>query len=521
MSNIKILDCTLRDGGYINNWKFGKKNIDFILNKLDESNVDFVELGYLDNSSNYSKNETKYSKLSDVCSLKVKSNKKICMIDYGKFDIELIPNQNETDIFGIRVAFSKDKFLEALQFCKELKQKNYKIFVQPMVTNLYGNEELEILLSEVNKLKPYAIYIVDSFGSMNENDVVKLYKKYEEMLDKKIKIGFHSHNNLQLAFSNSKNFIENAQRDIIIDSSVYGIGRGAGNLATELIINYLNSTNRNTYARSPLLEIVDFYLNELKKEKNWGYCLEYYISAVMGCHPNYSRFLSEMHTMTVFDMKKILMEIDDSKKSRFDLDYIKKIYSRYMNRETDDNKSIEILRKKLKNKKIIILGNGRTILNSVDIIKSNIDDNTIVISVNYNADFCKSNYIFISNNRRFNELEYNDQLNIVCTSNVDSIGKNTIVFDYLSNLATEYEKSDNALLILLNILLKVDVSKVFLAGFDGFNSNGENFYKKEMSYEINAENAKKTNKMMSKYLKYYSKKMEIRFLTKSIYEEEI
>ena len=118
MSNIKILDCTLRDGGYINNWKFGKKNIDFILNKLDESNVDFVELGYLDNSSNYSKNETKYSKLSDVCSLKVKSNKKICMIDYGKFDIELIPNQNETDIFGIRVAFSKDKFLEALQFCK-------------------------------------------------------------------------------------------------------------------------------------------------------------------------------------------------------------------------------------------------------------------------------------------------------------------------------------------------------------------------------------------------------------------
>lgn len=328
MEHIELLDCTLRDGGYINNWYFEKENINLIYNKLLESSVDYIELGYIDENAEANINSTKFSSFEMVKKVKPSNGKKICMIDYGKYAIEEIPPQEETDVWGIRIAFSKKDLKEALNYCKDIHEKGYKVFIQPMVTISYSQSELDYLLSEVNKIEPYAIYIVDSFGCMRENDIISLITEYKNKLKTNIKIGFHAHNNLQLAYPNAITFIENSEeRNIIIDSSIYGMGRGAGNLCTELIAAYLN----DKYKLECLLEVVDSYLKDIKSQKGWGYSIEYCLSAINKCHPNYAKFLKEIEEISTYDIKNILEMIAEDKKIRFDKEYIHTIYDSYLN----------------------------------------------------------------------------------------------------------------------------------------------------------------------------------------------
>ncbi len=329
MSSIELLDCTLRDGGYINNWIFGEKNINMICEKIYDSKIDYIELGYIDEDATDNRDSTKFSSFEAIKKIKSPSKKNICMIDYGKFSIENVPLQEEVNIWGIRVAFTKKDLKEVISYCKKLKNKGYKVFVQPMVTATYSEEELKILLEEVNNLEPYAVYIVDSFGYMNNSNIIELMKEYDKKLKSNIKIGFHAHNNLQLAFSNAITFISNRnQRDIIIDCSVLGIGRGAGNLCTELIAKYLGK-----YQTDNLLIVIDKYLRELKKDKKWGYSIEYYLSAVNNCHPNYAKYLSEKDNIDSTTICNILKLIDNKKKLRFDKEYVSELYINYINEE--------------------------------------------------------------------------------------------------------------------------------------------------------------------------------------------
>ena len=517
MRKIEILDGTLRDGGYINNWIFQQKNIDMIYEKLLASNVDYIELGYIDENAKVDLNSTKFNSFEATKNID-SSNKNICMIDFGKFSIDKVPKQNETNIHGIRVAFSKKDLKDAINYCKIIKEKGYDVYIQPMVTISYSEKELELLLNLVNNIEPYAVYIVDSFGSMNEKNVIEVLNKYKKSLKEKIKIGFHAHNNLQLAYSNAITFMNNSDnRDIIIDSSVYGIGRGAGNLATELISSYLNNKDKQNYRINYILEIVDNYLLDLKKIKNWGYCLEYYLSAINNCHPNYSKFLSEMHTMTIYDMQSILEKISDEKKNRFDKTYIHEIYTTYMNKKIDDEKSYKKLKTILKNKKVFLFGSGNTLNSNKEKIKNKIEKNTIIISVNDINLLYDCDYIFISNKRRFKSIKNVNMQKVICTSNIDDFNSDNIVFNYFDNLATEYDNSDNALLILLNILIKADIKKVYLAGFDGFSYKNVNYYNNDLDYFMEKESIEKVNDLMSKYLELYNKKIKINWLTDSNY----
>ena len=127
--------------------------------------------------------------------------------------------------------------LGGLEACRTVKEKGYKVFVQAMVSVAYTDEEFLELISKVNELEPYAFYIVDSFGMMKRKDLTRLFYIVEHNLKQSIWIGFHSHNNMQLAYSNAQSLVDmQTKRNIIIDSSVYGMGRGACNLNTELFV---------------------------------------------------------------------------------------------------------------------------------------------------------------------------------------------------------------------------------------------------------------------------------------------
>lgn len=521
MKRIFIIDCTLRDGGYINKWNFGKNKISFIIDKINQANIDILEIGYYTKTRSTSEDKTLYSDLKKIdCKLKQSNN--IVMINYGEVDIDKVPEKKAIkNISSIRLAFHKKDSSCAIEYCKKLMEKGWEVFIQPMVTMSYSDKELIELITKVNELHPKAMYIVDSFGTMQSHDIEVKFGLLSKLLNKDISIGFHSHNNMQLSFSNVMKLLSmNINRDTYIDSSVYGMGRGAGNLNTELITNFLKYNGHN-YDNKPLLEIIDECLQEEKKKESWGYCIEYYLSAKYNCHPNYSKYLSTIHTLNIYDIDEILKNICENKKSIYSEDHIKELYMAYLNHNIDDKKSYTELKKILDNKKILLLGSGQSIVKQQDRINRYIDNNTIVISLNNMNDLYDVDILFVSNKRRFHEVN-NKRIKqkLFYTSNIiENKKKGTIVFDYLSNLAREYEINDNVLLIFINILKKTGIKEIYLCGFDGFSYGEKNYYSDDLSYTINKETINRINESIKRYIKLYKKDIKINWITSSKYEE--
>ena len=238
MNKVQVLDCTLRDGGYCNEWEFGFENSKKILIGLVEANVEIIECGFITNRVTYNPEITKFNTIYEMAKI-IPENRKgkmfVAMMNYGEYEIEDLSDYDGSSIDGIRVAFHKKDFAEAIKFCKRLKDKGYHVFVQAMVSLSYTDKEFLDLISSVNEIDPYAFYIVDSFGMMKEKDLLRLFYMIENNLKDNIWIGFHSHNNMQLAYSNAQRLITiQTNRNLIIDSTIMGMGRGAGNLNTEL-----------------------------------------------------------------------------------------------------------------------------------------------------------------------------------------------------------------------------------------------------------------------------------------------
>lgn len=329
---IKVLDCTLRDGGYINNWEFGFDNIKNIIDTLSKSNLDYIECGFLKNT-NYKEEKSVFSNISQL--KKISNSDNLClMINYGDIKIK---DLESSDNITLRIAFKKHERFEALEFCKTVKVKGFKIFINPMVTDSYTNEELSDLISRVNKISPIALTIADTIGEMTTDEITDLFKRIDSQLDKKTAICFHSHNNLQMSFRNAETLIKlcnkdsnndfqekRQQRDLIIDSSVFGMGRGAGNLCTELITKYLNKNYQKKYNITSITEVSHKYIMPIYEKTPWGCSAESYLAAINHCHPNYVKFLSEKGFKTE-EMNKIFQAIPEEKKSVFDKEFIEKL----------------------------------------------------------------------------------------------------------------------------------------------------------------------------------------------------
>ncbi|MCL2014723.1 MAG: 3-hydroxy-3-methylglutaryl-CoA lyase, partial [Defluviitaleaceae bacterium] len=225
---INILDCTLRDGGFANDWQFGNAHIKGIIAGLTDSAVDFVEVGYLQNIS-YNSDLSLFSEVEQIANIlpaDTKSTKYVAMIECGKYDTAAL--DETANLWGIRIVFHAHQADEALQACQTVKNKGYQVFLQPMGTDAYTDKTLLDLIERVNQAQPHSFYFVDSLGVMDKTDIMRIATLIDNNLDKAITMGFHSHNNLQLAFSNAKKLIDmRLKREIYIDSSVYGMGRGA------------------------------------------------------------------------------------------------------------------------------------------------------------------------------------------------------------------------------------------------------------------------------------------------------
>lgn len=483
----RVLDCTLRDGGYVNSWKFGLKNTKAIIQSLIESNVDFIECGFVTDKEEHITGVTKFNSIEEVNKLlPKKSNKDFAvMINYDSYDIKNLPNYVGYGVNCIRVAFHKKDMNEALEFCKGIKQKGYNVFVQAMVTLNYSDLEFAYLIKRCNEFKPYAVYVVDSFGVMNRKELLHYYQMLERDLDNDIYPGFHAHNNMNLAFSNAITLLENANRNFIIDSSIHGMGRGAGNLNTEILIEYLNDNYLGDYKLKPILEANDLVLERIYSSTPWGYSLPNYLSAKHNCHPNYAKFLNEKQNLTVDDMNAIFDMLQVDKKVEFDPDYIDSLYTSYLESKQYPVDDINNVKKLFENKKIIMVCPGKTSVSKREELKKHIDDESIIVSINFNYDLEDVDYIFVGNNKRMNELTLEDHKKIICTSNIpanDVFAK--ISYSLLKNNTDGV--SDNTGLMFLKLLTLCNVKSVVIIGMDGYVYNpADNYLNDELVISSN------------------------------------
>lgn len=532
MKEIQILDWTLRDGGYVNNWDFGKDNIRNIINNLKESQIDIIECGFLTNKVENNLDNTRFNSIEQIDRFipKNKGNSKyVCMINYGEYDIKDIPECKESSIDGIRLVFHKNQIKEAIEYSKLLYKKGYLLFIQPMVTISYTDMELLELINQVNEINPYALYIVDSFGVMRKNDLLRIFYLIDNNLNKGINVGYHSHNNLQLAYSNAQALVEvNTTRNLILDSSVFGMGRGAGNLNTELFVEYLNEILDNKYNVYPLLQIIDETLNNIYATNYWGYSLPHYLSSTVNCHPNYATYLSDKNNLSIKSISDILSKITDDKKSKYDLNYIEKLYKDHQKHDIDDKQNMEKLKCKLEHKNILVIAPGKTIDKYKDEInKINEQKDIITISVNFIPETWNVNHVFIGNEKRFDKLYFNHDIDkvkekLIITSNIDIKDKDILKLNYINLINDTQEVSDNSTLMLLKLLTILDVNKIFIAGFDGYSyDNAENYADKNMILNNNNSTIKELNNGIEKELISLSTYSNIEFVTPTKYKKII
>jgi 4-hydroxy 2-oxovalerate aldolase len=521
MGHISILDCTLRDGGYINSWMFGQKAIVEIVNGLEKANVDIIECGFIEDNQ-YNVDSSVFDNASTMSKI---FNKKtnvlyVGMIALGDIEVEKVSEYNSDGIDGIRLTFHIEDLDEEMRSAKILMDKGYKVFIQPVGTTSYSDAELITLINHVNSLDPYAFYIVDTLGTMYPRDLVRVFSIIDNNLNNNVAVGFHSHNNLQLSFSNAQSFINFAtKRDLIVDSSVFGMGRGAGNLPTELITQYINSNYGYRYNVTPLLNIMDRYLDKIYVESPWGYSSPYYLSAINLCHPNYANFLMAKRTINIEDISKILNLIPQKSRALFDKKLIEKLYLQFQSSIIDDISIIDTIAKLLRDKKILIIAAGKTVSEYADTIEREIDSGSYVIQINSIKSNFKTDMLFVSNSLRaesIDESKIGDSI-IVTTSNVPKItAPNGFIVNYSSLLGTSGE-CDNAGIMLLNLLGAVGVEEVYLAGFDGF-SKGNTDEQSYVSNICNVRDLEAKNEQISSELNRLRKKMKLNFITPTLYK---
>ncbi|MBR5508822.1 MAG: aldolase catalytic domain-containing protein [Lachnospiraceae bacterium] len=285
---IKVVDCTMRDGGLVNNFGFSDEFVKALYQANIKAGVDYMEFGYKASREIFDESEFgkwKFSKEEDLRAIvgDNDSNLKISvMADAGRTNYreDIIP-KSESVIDMIRVATYIHQIPTAIHMIEDAKEKGYEVTVNVMAASKIPDESLFDGLWLLAKSNVDVIYLVDSFGSFYPEQISRLTAKYQELAEGK-EIGFHGHNNQQLAFANT---IEACRLGVnYLDASVSGMGRGSGNCHMEALLSFLRNPN---YQLFPILKFVEDHMIKLRQEGwQWGYDIAYLLTGVLNNHPS-------------------------------------------------------------------------------------------------------------------------------------------------------------------------------------------------------------------------------------------
>lgn len=308
--DIKVVDCTLRDGGLVNNFAFSDEFVKDLYETNIKSGVDYMEFGYKASKEIFNVNEFGKWKFCDEASIRgiVGDNdsalKISVMADVGRTDYKHdIIDCKDSVIDMIRVATYIHQIPTAIDMIEDAKSKGYETTVNIMAVSKVNDENLTNGLTLLAESGVDVIYLVDSFGAFYPEQIRRLTDKYMNVAAKCGKrIGIHAHNNQQLAFANTIEAL--ALGASLSDATVSGMGRGAGNCFMESLLAFLRNPKYNIV---PMMDFVEKHMLKLKKEGNvWGYDIPYLLTGILNSHPStaiqftkeqrsdYSKFYQEL-----------------------------------------------------------------------------------------------------------------------------------------------------------------------------------------------------------------------------------
>ncbi len=285
-NEIKVVDCTIRDGGLINKWKFSEDMVRKVFLALDAAGVDYMELGYRASEKlfppkefgpwRFTKDETVRNIVGDT-----KTDMKLgVMVDIDRVEEDDLKPASESPLHFIRVATYLKDINKAVELANHINEKGYESFINIMAISTVNSFDLEEGLRKIeNETNVTAVNVVDSNGSLYPRDIEHLVSVYKKELKTK-KTGFHAHNNLQLGFANSMQALHSGS--MFCDATVNGIGRGAGNCPLELLIACLKNPK---YHLEPVLRVIQDIFVDLQRNIEWGYIIPYMITGILNEHP--------------------------------------------------------------------------------------------------------------------------------------------------------------------------------------------------------------------------------------------
>ena len=528
MNSLKVLDVTLRDGGCVNNFSFGQSYMEKILAAQEASGVEMIEMGYIDDKNGSESGRTQFVN-ERVIPLSLLKHKKpgityVAMMDYGKFNVDNCMPRSEDGIDGIRMAFHKKNRFDIIPLGRKLIEKGYKFFIQPMITLRYSDAELLELIELVNREIPDAsgFYIVDSFGEMRPNDMSRMLNLVDHNLINSMPLGFHSHNNLQLSYSNAMAMLQfPTTRDLMLDCSIMGMGKGAGNLNTEILLEHLNLFYGKQYKISPLLDVIDKVINQLHDEFYWGYAPEYYLSSAFHCTPSYASHFYNKHMLPIDQVGELLGMIEEKKKISFDKKYAEELYRQYNeSKAVNDSSVVADLKLEFAGKRILLVAPGKSVGEAMDKIKQlAAQDDVIAIGLNSTIDL-KFNYLLTTRADIYAQA-VSDGKSIIVPSSVSKGGRGNVkILNYANWIEVDERTHDSSSVIALKLLQICGVTEIMLAGFDGFTVNiNDNYYDPNMRRPVNAEQAERRNAYYKNLIsRVRDSGIKITFVTNSLYE---
>jgi 4-hydroxy 2-oxovalerate aldolase len=305
---IKVLDCTIRDGGLINKWQFSDETVRKVFLALAGSGIDYMEIGYKSSEKYFSRAEHgawKFCTEEDIKRIvgEVDTKMKLStMADIGRIDSEDIPLKKDSILDMIRVACYTKEIDKGIALAHECLNKGYEATINLMAVSKVLEKDLDEALNDLSKSDVPVVYLVDSFGSLYSEQIHFLAKKYFQALPGK-ELGIHTHNNQQLAFANTiEAIIAGVNR---LDATLYGMGRGAGNCPLELLLSFLKNPK---FDIRPLIEVIQEIFIPMKTEIEWGYHIPYLITGVLNEHPR-----SAMKIMAQNELPNLRRFYDDLK----------------------------------------------------------------------------------------------------------------------------------------------------------------------------------------------------------------
>lgn len=532
---IALLDCTLRDGAYINGSRFGTSAIKGIIKKLQEARTDIIEVGWLKDAA-HEEGSTYYHLPQDAAPYMVDRQdgiEYVAMIDWDRYDVDNLPPCDGKSVNAVRVVFPHGKHREGIAVAERVREKGYRIFLQAANTLAYSEADLKDLAQCINACRPVAISVVDTFGAMFEEDLARIVRTLDAALNPAIAMGFHSHNNQQLSFALTMHFVEllaESERSAIVDASLCGMGRGAGNATTELVASYLDRKQNGNYDMDAILDAIDTYMEPFREAYTWGYSTPYFVAGMYQCHVNNIAYLQRNHRTNARDMRNIIASLSQAERRKYDYDLLERRYLENQSRLVDDEAAVRALRQEFAGRTVLLVAPGRSVIDKRERVHAFIKkEQPVVIGVNAICDGYAYDYLFFVNSARCDYAKnahgktFAETKKILLSSIKTEGAEGELILNFNRAIKRGWPHFDNAVISALRLLNSIGAKKVAIAGFDGFRHAYNESYADPSLPTLNPDNRwdelnVEISAIFEDVLSSTRGSMEISFVTESLFD---